>query len=378
MGSMLKATLHRTERFTSTARLGSRLLLVRHGAGRGPHRKLSAFRPKSYQPLLDELAKRYPDLRKNIDVWETGTTEPDLADTAAVLFLLSDPLHELYPKCYEEACNLAGQAQRLGIRLVNPPAALSNTIKSRQSELLLAAGVPTARHLAFTTLEEFRAAAREIAYPAIVRADLLHAQQRMKFCRSREEALALEVSRVPLPGSIAEFIDTREGFRRLRPGTLFAKHYHKKRAFVFGDRVVNNHIFFGSDPIVGGTSSTFGHYRSLNPVRRYIQNKRCQEHIEADYEFFLANESDGVMLKRAAAALGLDFVAIDYSSCADGSIVVWELNPHFSLYPWPFQVLARQRKLNERYCRFHETIQMFFRELLGAPCLPQHTQTIGL
>lgn len=341
-----------------------RLLIVRHGPGRGPQIRLAALRAKFFDPLLNDLAARDPELRGSIDIWETGTALPDLSQTAAVVFLLADPLRELYPACYRDAAALAERAHTLGIRAVNPPDALSNTIKSRQAELLTRAGVPTPLHLAYATHDEFGQVVAAIRFPAIIRADLLHAQQRMIFCRTREEALAVAPAQLPLPGAVAEFVDTREGFRRSQPGSIWAESFHKKRAYVFGPHVVNNHVFFGPQPIVGGKSSSFGHYRSLNPVRRYLRTRAARPHIAADYEFFQAGSSDGEMLRRAAAALNLEFAAIDYSSRADGSIVVWELNPHFCMHPWPFEVLAGPRRLPERLRRFHDMVGTYFRELI--------------
>lgn len=313
--------------------------------------------------MLDDFAVRDPILRQSIDLWETGTRPPDLAKTAAVVFLLSDPLKELYPDCFRDAEALAQDARLRSIRVVNAPVALSNTAKSKQAELLLRAGIRTARHIGFSSLESFRDAVHAIAFPAIVRADLLHSQQRMIFCESREDALALPNTRVPLPGSIAEFIDTRESFRATAPDSEFAKYFHKKRAMVFGTRVLNNHIFFGRHPIVGSLSSTFGHYRSVNPLRRWIQNRRCRTHIELDYQYFRREPEDADVLRRTAEALELEYVAIDYSSTADGSVVVWEANPHFSLHDWPVGLLPRQRKTPERHRRFHDAIGAFFREL---------------
>jgi hypothetical protein len=350
-------------------RAGDRLLIVRHGPNRGPRIRLSPYRAKFFQPALDDFARRFPPLHEAIAIWETGSPLPHLRSTSAVVFLLADPLKELYPGCYEEAREIARQAGELGVRVVNHPAALSNTIKSRQAGLLAQAGVPTPRHAAFSTHQRYREAVELMRFPAIVRADLLHAQQKMLFCKTRKEALALEPSRIPLPGSIAEFVDTREGFRQAQPDSIWATHYHKKRAYVFGEQVINNHVFFGLEPIVGCKTSTFGHYRSLNPIRRYIQTARCRPHIDLDYQYFLddAPPVEADMLRRAARALNLDFVAVDYSSKADGSIVVWELNPHFCMHAWPFDVLGGPRRIRERTSRFHDAAGNYFRTLLEVP-----------
>lgn len=336
---------------------------MRHGPGRGPHIRLAALRPAVYQPLLDDFAIRYPDLRQSIDVWETGSPKPDLSPYAAIVFVLSDPLKELYPTCYAEAEELAQQARHLGAHIVNAPAALSNTVKSTQARLLEAAGVLTARHLRYQSLDDFRIAVNSADFPAIVRADLLHAQSRMFFCETREQALRIPPHKMAFPGCIAEFVDTRAGYREVAPDSPYAAYFHKKRSFVFGNEVVNNHIFFGPHPIVGAKTSTFGHYRSLNPIRRWRANARCQQHVELDYQFFRREPEEKEMLLRAARALDLEFIAFDYSVRADGNIVIWEGNPHFSLYLWPMEILPVQRKIKERHRRFHDVIYTFFRDL---------------
>ncbi|HUO83720.1 MAG TPA: hypothetical protein VM534_01275 [Thermoanaerobaculia bacterium] len=52
----------------------------------------------------------------------------------------------------------------------------------------------------------------------------------MFFCRSPEDARRIAGNGLALPGVVLKFIDTRESFRRLRPGTIWAENFHKKRA----------------------------------------------------------------------------------------------------------------------------------------------------
>src|SRR5512146_2158218 len=91
------------------------VLLVRHGPGRG--------RLDNYgNGWLKRLARTGPDLRRRIRIHETGSGDsPSLDDVAAVVFLLADPVRELYPACYAEASAIAAAATARGIRLVNPP-----------------------------------------------------------------------------------------------------------------------------------------------------------------------------------------------------------------------------------------------------------------
>jgi hypothetical protein len=347
-----------------TGSLTGKLMLVRHGPGRGPAIRLRAYRPRYFDPLLKDFALREPELRSHICVWETGTPLPDLEDVRAILFLLQDPTRECFPECYADGMRLASQAKTRGIRLVNPPNILSNSIKSTQASLWQAAGMPVPRQFAFKNREEFEQAVSETTFPAILRSDVLHAQVGMVFCDTPEEAVAAANRNLPLPGTLSEFVDTRNDFRNLMPGTVWADFYHKKRAFVFGNRVRTNHTFFGTHPIVGSLSCSFDHYRSLNPWRRWKANRACRKHIELDLEYFRKGTENEKELVAAANALGMEFAAIDYSSKANGDIVLWEANPHFCIHAWPFQVLARPRKLADRMLAFHDSMAYFFKELL--------------
>ena len=338
---------------------------MRHGPGRGPRIRLRSFRPARFQPVIDGLRELDPRFGARLRCWNTGEPAADLEGVAAVVFLLQDPLRERFPKCFDDAVELANRARREGIEVVNPPEALSNSIKSVQARLWRAAGVPTPEHYLFHDRDELMAAIRRVSFPAILRADQLHSQEQMHYCARAEDALRLAQQAIPLPGTLSPVLDTREGFRRSDPGSEWARFYHKKRAFVFGNRVVNNHLFFGPEPIVAAKTCTFSHYRSVNPIRRLAGRLACGEHVALDRAFAQAPPDDEALLLRASEALDLSFIAIDYSSRADGSILLWEANPFFSLHDWPFPILARQRRLADRHKVFLSAIRDYFRELVG-------------
>ena len=347
----------------------SRLLLVRHGRGLGPPIRFRAIRPAQCQPMFDDIRRRYPSLGQCLDYWETGQPLPDLAGVRAVVFLLQDPLRERYPDCYRSASQLAEAAAAAGARLVNPPDSLSNTIKSRQSKLWRDAGIPTPASHSYESIQQLREAVAGLEGPVIIKADTLHAQQRTLICRGIEELNRIAASEVPTPGAVSPLVDTREGYRGLDPESPFATHFHKKRAMVFGRHVCNNHVFFADQPIVGCVSSTFGHFRSINPWRRLRQNAKYEAHLQCDFDYWSSPPEHADLLSRAAAVLGVEFAAIDYSVSADGGVTLWEANPFFSLHRWPYAVLGRRRKLKMRMPRIHDAAAMFFRDLIveGSP-----------
>ena len=113
------------------------LLIVQHGPGRG---RLYDFR----RHVLEWLEAEAPGLWPRIRLHETGGPPPRLEGVRAVVFWLADPLRELYQADYAEAVVIADAVRASGGTLVNPPEALSNSIKSVQSRLWREAGIPCA------------------------------------------------------------------------------------------------------------------------------------------------------------------------------------------------------------------------------------------
>jgi hypothetical protein len=328
------------------------------------------FRAPYFDPCLKDIARYDPELRRQLHVWETGTPYPSVDDVSAILFLLQDPLRELFPDCYADAAELAERARSRGIRLINPPEALSNSIKSQQARLWRAAGIETPRVAGFRDATELLSLAEVFPFPAIVRSDRLHAQKSMHWCDRREDVDRLDLKSLAYPGSISQFIDTRQGFRDADPDSDWARYFHKKRALVIGESVCHAHLFFSAHPIVGSRSCTFGHYRSLNPITRYRKTRACRPHIRMDWEFFEQDAEHPALMVRACRALGLEMAAIDYSTCADGSAVMWEANPHFALHMWPLNVLEGPRRVPERWQKYHRMMIDYFRCLLSPRSQP--------
>jgi len=286
-----------------------------------------------------------------------------------VLFWLADPLRELHPECFGEAMSIAAQARERGLRLINPPESLSNTIKSTQAARWRAAGLPAADCFAFRNWAEYLARLDEAVFPAIVRPDWLHSQEATHFCRTVGDAARLAARDLLYPGVILPFIDTRAGYVRSAPQSLWARFFHKKRSFVFGNRTRSTHILFSRNPIVGMDRSTFHRYhgrgRHLLPLLRFRRWDRAA--LAADNDFWRNLPEQPDLMQRAAHALELDVVAIDYSTRADGSVVLWEANPYFTLDRWRTGVMPLQRRLEERIAGFTAAYADFLEELLAGP-----------
>jgi hypothetical protein len=339
----------------------SRLLIVRHGAGRGRlpgylDHALDALEPRVRHALLHHATG--------------GAAPPDLDGVRAVVFWLADPLRERYPDCFAEASAIEARALERGIALVNPPSALSNSIKSVQARLWRAAGIPTPDCVAYADRPGLVAALERIAYPVILKSDVLHAQERMLVCRTPDEVLALPDAAISYPGALAEFVDVRAGWIESEPRSIWARYHHKKRLIVFGDRIQQRHVFFSRQPIVGLATSNLATYRARGqwPGRPvpfwWSMPKWHRAAIRAERAYFRGrNEAPETMLA-AARALGLDFVAIDYARHADGRVVLWEANPYQYLPGRAEAMLPRLRRFEARHRAFCRALSRYFGDLL--------------
>ena len=80
----------------------------------------------------------------------------------------------------------------------------------------------------------------------------------------------------------------------------------------------------------------------LKALRSYWRIRDC---VRADYDYWKIEEEHKDTLMKATQALGLTFVAIDYSSFVDGSIILWEANPYpGSITNSPIPYVRRSRR----------------------------------
>lgn len=352
------------------------ILLVRHGAGRGRI-------PDYWDEALEHLARHHPRLWRRLRLHRTGEPLPGLDDVAAAVFWLGDPLEELYPRCFEEASEIASRVPRV----VNPPDALSNTIKSRQASLWRDAGLPTPPSRRFRTRDELESILDRVRYPVLLRPDREHSASRLHLCRSREEALSVPDDRLTYPGTATRFVDVRGGYRSTLPETLWARFHHKKRAFVFGETVVPGHMYFSSDPFVRAAGSTLAIHADardlvrdlLNDIPRWDRRlglsqkllrlvpigRTARRSVRREVHFTTSAPESPDLMRKAARALGLEFVALDYAVRADGRVVLWEANPYPWLTRWQRGILPTRRRLRDRNARLFDALAGFLGRVAG-------------
>ena len=320
------------------------------------------------QSVLDSIARVAPEVHASLRLHYTGAADaPKLDAVKAVLFWLGDPLRELYPDCYAEAKEIADQARKLGIRIVNPPESLSNSIKSVQQRLWRQAAIPTPLHWRFCDREELEQILASCRYPILIKSDWLHTKSGMFVCRSAREALSVPDSRILYPGAVAEFVDTRESFRRQDRRALWARLYHKKRVIVLGGRVHPRHLFFSREPLVRAKSSTYKRYEKRKwPLPLILRSERDAS-LRLDRSYWRGEAEEPELFRKVAEVLGLDFAAIDYSSYADGEGILWEANPYFDVPGRRRRGPRAQRIYEERSRYLVAAMTDYFSRLLAAP-----------
>ena len=338
-----------------------RVLIVRHGDDRGRI-------PDFMRPAFRYIADYHPGLFKHLILHETGNWLPALDDVQAVVFMLAGPLEELYPECYEEAHALARWARERGFPVINPPEVLSNSIKSVQAQLWVDSGIPTPPCERFESREELLHTLESKEFPVLIRGDWEHAQNGTHFCRGIEEARAIPAEALVCPGAITPFIDTRESYRAAGRRDIWARLYHKKRVYVFGDILMANHIFFSHEPIVNSGNSTFAGLKAYSPrVRRVMKyRKPYWDSLRAEWDFVTGELDQPELMLKAARALGLGYLAIDYASHADGSVVLWEANPYPWLPSWRMAMLPGERQIQAKFNIIYERFASFLCSLRGA------------
>ena len=335
------------------------ILIVRHGPKRGRE-------PRYNESHLKAVQHRAPSLYRRLRFYETGNPPPSLDGIGAVVFWLGDPLRERYPECFADAVTIADAARARGLILINPPEALSNSIKSVQSGLWRAAGIPTppyARCEDRDALADYLGAAD---LPVLVRRDEQHGQRPTRVCRNRTEAASVVKEWTEFPCSIAPFIDVRQMFRDAGLDGISARYHHNKRVLVLGSVLQPERMYFSKSPIVCRSASTYTEWERLPYLRRKLSPHppSLRDCLQAEVSFREAETEAPELMQKAVDTLGMQYAAIDYCSLPDGRVLLWEANPYFQMASLKKAVLWRERRLREHHAVIQDALADFFRGLV--------------
>lgn len=272
-----------------TLRGGRRILVVRH-----PQRN-----PYFYELLLDWLASQHPELRALFELRPLPWLVRDWSRYALLVAWLQDPVQAWSKLAYRLALRLSQGCDRHGVAVVNRVERLANAGKSSGARLIAGAGFRTPRSELVTDAERFRDTRLGVPLPLFVREDWGHGGAMLR-ADSQAELRALPIERLARPVA-CELIDVKS------PDGLFRKY----RYTVAGDVGIRQSVHFQHHWVVRGTHSEWS-------------EALCDEEIA----FIRGPEPEHARFVAAREALGLDFVAFDYSVDRTGRLVVWEANPY--------------------------------------------------
>jgi hypothetical protein len=261
-----------------------------------------------YDVVLNWLALHFPDIRAMFELHTLPCRPIRWSRYALHLPWLPDPVQEWSPSAYQQANRLARRCDQQRVPIVNRVDHLPNAGKSRAAELVAATGIRTPRMARIENFEEFRETRLGIPLPLFVREDWGHGGRLIR-ADSDAEVRALPVHEFTRPVAV-ELVDVQSD------DGLFRKY----RYVVCGARGIRQSIHVSQDWCVRGSPE----YAIFTEALR-----------DEEIDFTERSEPDHTRFIDARDALGLDFVAFDYSLDPRGELVMWEANPlpalHFSV-----------------------------------------------
>lgn len=249
-----------------------------------------------------------------------------------IAFYYHDPLASLYPKQYAYAKKLASFCLQHGIRLLNQPEALSQSVKSVQLKRLHQAGFRVAQSFPIPNAGSFKQIPPQ-AYPLFIRFDAGHDSQggHVQGPFYSLEALEQEFdARLFQPGKHTKDILALQWIDTVSPDGL----YRKYRVYATPMSVLKAFIAIAPDWYVHWDNTT----------QDDIMRQEDEQFIESplsDIEFQLFTS--------VVKTLNLDFCGIDYAYLPSGDIVIWEVNPHPSLDGTEEPIRTRVTELLSNY-----------------------------
>ena len=291
-------------------------------------------RPHPYDVILEWVAENFPG---HLPLFRLASLPHPLGDAAVSLHVpwLRDPVEGWSMEVFEQAARLAAECDARGIPVINRVDRLINATKLRGAELMANTGVRVPKMAAIASVEEFRDTLYRIPLPIIVREDWGHQGELLR-ADTLEEARSLPLDRFVRP-IVVELIDVRDP----KDG-----YFRKYRYFAIGDRGISSHLQISRQWITRGEARVEG------------DNARFEE-----LDYIGRADPNHAALQRAREALGLDYVAFDYSYDPEGRVVVWEGNPY------PFLHFST-RTLVYRNASMHRTLAGLLKLYLDRAGLP--------
>ena len=267
-----------------------RFLVLRHPAAL----------PSYYEKFLEWTHSNHPELRRRFELRLITESIGDWSRYSLVIPWLPETFLYRNSVARSQAAQLVAGARENGLPVINPPEKLLAISKHDASQQLIAAGVNAAKTVRITDPAEFHLKTCGLNLPILIREDLAHGGWSPVFkVHSQDELNQVPIDQMEMPIAV-EFIDTRS-----KADGLFRKY----RYMAMGDIGISH------------TLQISEHWEVRSGVRKLTPSTVAEEldycdHFDPNHKIFQA----------ARRALGLDFLAFDYSYDHHGKMVVWEIN----------------------------------------------------
>ncbi len=263
--------------------------------------------------LLHWLEQEFPEVRALFELHSIPCRIVDWSRYVLHVPWLQDPVQNWSPSAYRQANALAAQCDQRRIPIINRVDRLPNAAKSIGAQLIASAGIRTPKMVRIENPEQFRETRGGLDLPILLREDWGHGGL---VCRADTPADArkLPLRRFARPVAI-EFIDVQSPHDR---------RYRKYRYLAAGDLGLPISLHVCRDWISKGGMADFSNQFS-----------------EEEIAYTSRPDPNHAAFQLARKALGLDFVAFDYSYDHHGQLVVWEANPYPYIH-FPIRRLYRR------------------------------------
>ncbi len=257
---------------------------------------------KYYDSFVRWLEAEMPEARTRFELQSLPCLIRDWSRFRLLVPWLPDPLLYESQRVYARVKQIEHLCQQHQIAVINPVDHVLNTAKSTGAEIVRSAGIRAPQAVPITDLRhpERNLTEAGLEFPLLIREDRAHAGRLpIYLVKSLADLAEVPVHKFDYPIAV-EFIDVRD------PRDGLSRRY---RYFAAGELGMAMNIHCSAHWEVRG--------------RNAVRNTQMEEE---ELEFIRQPDPNHERLQAARRALGLDFVAFDYSYGQEGELIVWEAN----------------------------------------------------
>ena len=287
-----------------------------------------------YDVLLDWLEEHHPGVRSRFELRLLPTRVRNWAPYRLHVPWLQDPVQAWSPRDYRRSNRLATACDAHGVPIVNRVDRLVNASKGSGAGLIASAGLLTARCVPIQDAGHLEAIRAELGLPLIVRENWHHGGA-IVLLETDRQLRSLDLTRFRRPIAL-EFVDVQsdDGL------------YRKYRYVLAGALGVRKSMHVTEGWLVHGYNTVYS-----------------EAYRDEEIAYLAAPEPEHDRFQAARDALGLDFLAFDYSYTRDGRPIVWEANP----YPLLHFIGGRRTYRDGATARVLGAVATLYLETAGLP-----------